>query len=57
MKNFIERLVLTLAKGQCQDCGFDGADTDLSSALHQTASAIGDGIDWWEGSLFSKYKT
>ena len=27
---------------ECQDCGTYGADTDLSSAFQQTASAIGD---------------
>lgn len=37
---------------ECQDCGIYGSGNDLSSALHQTTTAIGDNIDWRDGSLF-----
>lgn len=37
---------------ECQDCGIYGSGGDFSSALHKTASAIGDNIDWRNGSLF-----
>ena len=40
---------------ECQACGIYGAGTDFSSALHQTAGAIGDDIDWRDGSLFAEY--
>lgn len=39
---------------ECQACGIYGAGPDFSSALHQTASAIGDDIDWRDGSLFEE---
>jgi DNA-directed RNA polymerase subunit M/transcription elongation factor TFIIS len=38
---------------ECQDCGIYGAGDNFSAALHKTASAIGDNIDWRDGSLFS----
>lgn len=37
---------------ECQQCGIYGEGADFSSALHQTAAAIGDGLDWKNGSLF-----
>lgn len=37
---------------ECQGCGIYGSGDNFSSALHQTASAIGDNIDWRDGSLF-----
>ncbi|MCX8794077.1 hypothetical protein NOK90_25360 [Vibrio parahaemolyticus] len=37
---------------ECQDCGIYGSGCDFSSALHNTATSIGDGIDWRNGSLF-----
>jgi len=37
---------------ECQDCGIYGLGDNFSSALHSTASAIGDNIDWRDGSLF-----
>lgn len=37
---------------ECQDCGIYGAGHDFPSALHKTASAIGENIDWRDGSLF-----
>ena len=40
---------------ECKACGIYGAGTDFSSALHQTAGAIGDDIDWRDGSLFAEY--
>jgi Zn ribbon nucleic-acid-binding protein len=38
---------------ECQDCGIYGSGDNFSAALHKTASAIGDNIDWRDGSLFS----
>lgn len=40
---------------ECQACGIFGTGTDFSSALHQTAGAIGDDNDWRDGSLFGEY--
>ncbi|EHR5764782.1 TPA: hypothetical protein ACMD08_004463 [Vibrio parahaemolyticus] len=37
---------------ECQDCGIYGSGNDYSSALHKTETAIGENIDWREGSLF-----
>jgi Zn ribbon nucleic-acid-binding protein len=37
---------------ECQNCGIYGSGDNFSSALNQTASAIGDNIDWREGPLF-----
>ncbi|GAA68375.1 MULTISPECIES: hypothetical protein [Pseudoalteromonas] len=38
---------------ECQNCGICGSGDNFSAALHKTASAIGDNIDWRVGSLFS----
>ncbi len=37
---------------ECQGCGIYGSGDNFSSALRHTASAIGDNIDWRDGSLF-----
>ena len=38
---------------ECQGCGIYGSGDNFSSALHKTAAAIGDNIDWRDGSLFT----
>lgn len=39
-----------------QACGIYGTDTDFSSALHQSKGAIGNDIDWRDGSLFTNQR-
>lgn len=41
---------------ECQGCGIYGAGIDISAALHKTAAAYGDGLDWRVGSLFKASK-
>lgn len=37
---------------ECQECGIYGAGTTHDEALVKTADAIGEGLDWHEGSLY-----
>jgi hypothetical protein len=37
---------------ECQDCGIYGQGDSLSSAIEKTADALGEGLDWNNGSLF-----
>lgn len=37
---------------ECQDCGIYGAGPTHSEALSNTSSAIGEGLDWRDGSLY-----
>lgn len=49
----VYKLVNTTHLCECQDCGIYGSGDNFSAALHNTASSIGDNIDWRDGSLFS----
>lgn len=37
---------------ECQECGIYGAGETHNEALTKTAAAIGEGLDWHDGSLY-----
>jgi uncharacterized protein YbbK (DUF523 family) len=37
---------------ECQECGIYGNGTTHQRALEKTADALGEGLDWTEGSLY-----
>jgi len=37
---------------ECQDCGIYGAGQTHEEALAKTANAVGEGLDWHDGSLY-----
>lgn len=48
----IYKLSETFYLCECQDCGIYGAGQTKEEAQEKTADAVGEGLDWHEGSLY-----